>query len=279
MIEGIYEKVQEAGAYLTSRIATPPMVGIVLGSGLSGLRERVSEKLVIPNKEIPGFPVSTVAGHEGRLIFGRIGGLPLGVGDGRVHYYEGYPLAQVTLAIRVMARLGCKAVILTSAVGGIRSDLEPGTLVTITDHINFMGTNPLIGLGDSRLGERFVDLSYLYDRDLRETAHATAIELGIPLKDAVLAATSGPSYESPAEVRMLGQLGADIVGMSLVPEAIVARQCVLRVLGISCVTNRAAGLSEAPLNHKEVLEVTARAASQFQRLVEAVIGRLKPVLV
>lgn len=274
MSEELFSIVEKASTFITSKLKKLPEVGVVLGSGLYGLANRLRVDLLLPNSAIPGFPVSTVAGHKGRQLFGMLGERPVMLSDGRVHYYEGYPLTQVTLGMRIMAALGCKTVVLTSAVGGIRDDLDPGDLVIITDHINLQGNNPLIGMADSRFGERFVDVSNLYDRDLQEYVQSTAERLKIPIKKGVLTAMSGPSYETAAEVQMIRRLGGDIVGMSLVPEAIVAAQSSMKVIGISCVTNKATGCSNEALSHEEVLEVSNRVTENFQNLVEEVIRRL-----
>jgi len=274
MDNDLFNIVLHAGEFLKGKLKGQPEIGVVLGSGLGGLAGRVAVEAEFDAGSIPGFPRSTVAGHQGKLIFGTLAGKKVMLAAWRVHYYEGHPLSHVTLGIRLMAYLKCHTVILSNAVGGVRSDLVPGDLVTIQDHLNLMGTNPLIGPHDERLGTRFPDMTGAYSARLIALAHETADELSIQLKKGVLAATSGPSYETPAEISMMKMLGADLVGMSVVPEVIVARQCALEVLAISCVTNLAAGLAKGPLKHEEVLEVSARISVNFQQLVETIIQRL-----
>lgn len=274
MSTDLYNIVMNAGDFLKGHLTNQPEVGIVLGSGLGALVGRLDSDFSISTADIPGFPTSTVVGHKGKLIFGKLGGKHVVLSAGRVHYYEGYPLHQVTLAIRVMAYLSCKTVILTNAVGGISDILKPGDLVAISDHINMMGNNPLIGIHDDRLGPRFPDMTDIYSPDLISLAHSIAKELNISLKSGILVATSGPSYETPAEIKMMHCAGADVVGMSVVPEAIVARQSGLNILTISCVTNFAAGRSSSPLHHEEVLEESEKISEDFQTLIETIVDRL-----
>lgn len=246
--------------------------GIILGSGLGKFaQERLVEQLSIPYEDIPGFPRSTVEGHEGNFVFGKIGATRVLCMSGRFHFYEGYPMEQLILPIRVMAELGVKTLIVTNAAGGINPDFEAGTLMLITDHINFMGTNPLIGPNYKSLGTRFPDMSQAYDPGLIARAEFVARAHNIELRKGVYLATSGPSYETPAEIKAFRALGADAVGMSTVPEVIAARHAGIKVLGISCITNKAAGLSETPLSHREVTETANRVKEKFGLLLEKFI--------
>lgn len=251
-----------------------PEIAIVLGSGLGDLADEYCD-ISIPYADIPGFPVSTVAGHKGRLIFSKINGKKVMMMQGRFHFYEGHSMETVTYPIKVMKKLGIKTVILTNAAGGINVYFKPADLMLITDHINFMGTNPLIGANDDTLGERFPDMSEVYDRDLRELTKDCAKKVGFYLQEGVYMALTGPSYETPAEVNMLRFLGADAVGMSTVPEAIVANYCGMKVLGLSCICNSAAGIGNVGLSHEEVLEAADKAKSKFKKLVLAVIKEMK----
>ena len=248
-----------------------PEIGIVLGSGLGDLADEFCE-IAIPYSEIVGFPTSTVEGHKGQLVFATINGKKVVMMQGRFHFYEGYPMEAVTYPIKVMKRLGVQTLIVTNAAGGVNPAFRPSDLMLITDHINFMGTNPLIGKNDDNLGVRFPDMSEIYTKTLREKARACAKKLDIHLQEGVYAALTGPSYETPAEVKMLGILGAGAVGMSTAPEAIVASYCKMDVLGISCICNSAAGISEVSLTHKEVLEAADVAKSKFKNLVLEVIS-------
>jgi purine-nucleoside phosphorylase len=252
-----------------------PEAGIVLGSGLGGFADTLKDPRLLDTSSIPHWPVSTVAGHRGRLVLGEAGSRQVLVLQGRVHYYEGYSIQQVSFPVRVLGRLGLKRLILTNASGGIRTDLEPGDLMLITDHINFMGTNPLIGPDESAFGERFPDMSSVYDPEWIADAQILANEAGIPLKKGILAATSGPSYETPAEARMLRQIGADAVCMSTVPEAVTAAQMGIRVLGISCIANPASGLGAGKLSHEEVRRNVALSQERFTRLITGLLGRLE----
>lgn len=250
-----------------------PVAAIVLGSGLGGLAARLHAAAVIPYAEIPGFPAATVAGHAGQLLAGTLAGRPVVALAGRFHMYEGHDAALAAFPARVAHALGAPVLIVSNAAGGIRRSFAPGTLMLIEDHINLMFRNPLIGRvepGD----ERFPDMSDPYDPALRALARGVADARGIALEAGVYAALLGPSYETPAEVRMLARLGADAVGMSTVPEVLVARAIGLRVLGVSCITNPAAGLSETAITHAEVIETTARAAARFEALVEGVVAAL-----
>lgn len=269
------KKIAEAVGFLDLRLPEKPEIAILLGSGLGPLADRAERVFALEYWQIPHFPRATVAGHAGELVVARVGGAPVLFLRGRVHYYEGIPLAESTLPIRVVRRLGVRYLIVTNASGGIHPDMEPGDLVAIRDHLNLMGTNPLIGYLPVGEEPRFPDLSAAYPPELREIARQEAEGLGFPLKEGVYAAVSGPSYETPAEIRFLGGAGADLIGMSTVPDVIVATQVGFRNLVISCVSNRAAGITDRPLTHDEVLETTARAAEKFSALVERVAGRLE----
>jgi len=265
---------KQAARYIQDRIAVNPQIGLILGSGLGDLAEEIQEKVILPYEEIPGFPRSTVAGHKGRLIVGYLEGKPCLAMQGRFHYYEGYELEQVTLPVRVMKEVGITQLIVTNAAGGINPQFVPGDLMLITDHINLMGRNPLIGPNVEEQGPRFPDLSQAYSLRLRQKALAVAEQLGISLKQGVYIAVSGPSYETPAEIRMFRTMGADAVGMSTVPEVIVAAHCGLEVLGISCISNMASGILDKPLSHEEVMETAKRVKTTFARLVKGVIAVL-----
>jgi purine-nucleoside phosphorylase len=265
-----------AGAAALVRQRCPidrPACAIVLGSGLGGLTRRISDSTSVPYGEIPDFEEPSVEGHEGELIHGRLAGAEVLALSGRFHTYEGHSAQQAGFPVRVMAALGAPILILSNAAGGVRRTFGPGTLMAIADHINVAWKNPLIGPvvpGD----QRFPDMSEPYDRDLRSLLHATANRLGIPLQDGVYGWYHGPAYETPAEVRMLERFGVDAVGMSTVPEVIVARAIGMRVLGVSCITNSGAGLTPAKISHAEVMAATAAAADSFERLVEGVVGSL-----
>ncbi|MCX7750707.1 MAG: purine-nucleoside phosphorylase [Candidatus Bipolaricaulota bacterium] len=250
-----------------------PEVAVVLGSGLSGVFPLTRER-ALPFAAIPGFPTPTVPGHSGEVAVGEVGGREVLVQRGRIHLYEGHSLADVVLPVRAYARLGVRVLVLTNASGGIAHGLEAGDLVLLSDHINLLGDNPLRGPNLDPLGPRFPDMTEVYDRGLRRIAHQVAEELGLRLKEGVYLATLGPSYETPAEIRAFRALGADLVGMSTVPEAIAARHAGMRVLGISCVTNLAAGVSPAPLSHDEVIETSRRRAGDLGRLLSALVPRL-----
>jgi purine-nucleoside phosphorylase len=256
---------------IRARTRIEPVVGIVLGSGLGGLAEAVGEPVSIPYAEIPGFARSTVAGHAGRLVLGALEGVPCVVMQGRFHYYEGHKARDIVYPIRVMAALGVRRLLLTNAAGGISLSLKPGDLMVIDDHINLSGINPLIGPNDEGAGPRFPDLSNAYDADFRALIDEAARELCIPLHHGVYAMMSGPSFETPAEIRMLRTLGADAVGMSTVPEVIAANHCGLVTAAISCITNMAAGILPRPLTHSEVIETGELAREKFTLLLRGVI--------
>ncbi len=266
----------EAVAYLASRAgARRPRIGIVLGSGLGAFAEELSDRLEVPYAEIPNWPVSTAIGHAGRLVFGNLDNLEIVAMAGRVHLYEGYSPQQVTFGVRVLAKLGVSSMVFTNAAGGINLKLGRGGLLLISDHINLQGSNPLIGSNDDSLGPRFPDMSEAYSARYREIVKQAGRELGIELSEGVYAALMGPSYETPAEIRYLRTIGADVVGMSTVPEVIVANHMGVRVLGISCVTNMAAGILPQRINHAEVLETGAMVRDTLVRLLKTALPRLE----
>ena len=269
--KGYNVKLTEARSYLLEKVDVLPELGVILGSGLGAFADLVEEQVVIPYKDIPHFPISTVAGHAGQLVFGKVHGRKVVVMQGRFHYYEGYMMQEVTFPIRVMQVLGVTGLIVTNAAGGINSAFQAGDLVLIKDHLNLMGDNPLRGVNLSNLGPRFPDLSEAYNREWRQKALVLATELGINPQEGVYGAVSGPNYETPAEIRYLRTIGADMVGMSTVPEVIVANHGGMKVLGISCVTNMAAGISGQKLSHVEVMETAERVEKQFVHFVEALV--------
>jgi len=267
-------EMEELLSIIKRRTKYRPDIGIILGSGLGEFADDFEETNIIDTQELPGYPVSTVPGHRGRWVFGRIQKVEVLALQGRVHYYEGYPLHQVTLPVRLMHGIGIRTLIVTNASGGISSRLEPGDLMLIDDHVNLMGTSPLVGWIPTDEVNRFVDMGHAYSEDLNRLAEETALQLGIPLKRGVLGALTGPSYETPAEVRMQARLGCDAACMSTIPEVIVAKSLGMSVMGISCITNRAAGLSERPLNHEEVQQIAAKVAPKFRRLLSTLILRM-----
>jgi purine-nucleoside phosphorylase len=267
-----YERAEVAAQFIFGRTELRPKIALVLGSGLGPFADEFAKATKIPYAEIPHFPRSTAIGHAGQLVVGSVDGIAVAGMQGRVHLYEGYSVKEVAFPIRVFARMGVKAVILTNAAGGIK--FTQGRLVLITDHINLQGVNPLTGFNDERFGQRFPDMSTAYDKRFREMAVGQGNRLGIGIDEGVYAALAGPSYETPAEIRYLRTMGADLVGMSTVPEVIAARHSDIRVLGISCVTNAAAGILDQPLNHREVLETAARVKGDFVALLKAVLPRI-----
>jgi purine-nucleoside phosphorylase len=273
-----YDAEEVAARYILKRCSLRPRIGLVLGSGLGGFADEFNSPTRIPYTEIPGFPRSTAVGHAGTLVVGETAGIPLVAMQGRVHLYEGYSAQQVTFPMRVFARLGVRAVILTNAAGGISTGYSQGALVAIRDHINLQGTNPLVGPNDDRFGPRFPDMTDAYDGELRRIATEEAARTGIELHEGVYAAMLGPSYETPAEIRFLRTIGADLVGMSTVPEVIAARHMNLSVLAISCVTNMAAGISSGKINHDEVLETGERVRTKFLTLLRAILPRINTYL-
>jgi purine-nucleoside phosphorylase len=266
---------QAARNYLEQRVAMKPAVGIVLGSGLGAFASELDCPLEIPYSEIPGWPRSTAVGHAGKLVFGTLGGVNVAVLSGRSHLYEGYTPARVTFGIRVLRMLGAQSLVLTNAAGGINLSYSQGSLVLIADHINLQGLNPLVGANEDDLGPRFPDMSEAYSLAYRRTAQLAAREIGFELPEGVYVAMLGPSYETPAEIRFLRTIGADLVGMSTVPEAIVANHMGMKVLAISCVTNMAAGILPQKINHEEVLETGARVRGRLVELLKRTVPRLE----
>jgi len=251
-----------------------PVIGLTLGSGLNGFGDRIQCECIIPYRDIEGMPISTVAGHKGCYLFGTLDGVPIVAMQGRVHYYEGITSEEAVLPVRLMGLLGAGTIILTNACGGIREDLKPGSLMCITDHILYNVPSPLIGPNEDRLGVRFPDMSHVYDPELIRILHSAAEHSGVELKDGVYMQFSGPQYETPAEVRMARAVGADACGMSTAIEAIAASHMGLHVCGISCITNRAAGLSEVPLTHEEVSKAADRASAAFSSLVRQAVTEI-----
>jgi purine-nucleoside phosphorylase len=268
---GEFGRTQRAAKFVLSKTKLRPKIGLVLGSGLGAFADELSSATRIPYDKIPGFPRSTVEGHSGRLVVGKVGDVPVAVMQGRVHLYEGYSAKEVAFPMRVLWQMGVRAAILTNAAGAINLDYSQGALVIIRDHINLQGLNPLTGKNDERFGPRFPGMSQAYAKELRHLALKEAGRLGIAQHEGVYAALAGPSYETPAEIRYIKTIGADLVGMSTVPETIVARHMGMRVLGISCVTNMAAGILEGEINHAEVMETGERVKGQFIALLQSVI--------
>lgn len=272
--EILYERAEHAARFIRSRAAREVRAALVLGSGLGAFADEVGGAESIPYEEIPGFARPTVEGHAGRLVVGEVGGAGLAVMQGRFHFYEGYALEEVTFPIRVLGLLGVRTLVLTNAAGGLNNSFTEGALIVISDHLNLMGVNPLLGPNDPRFGTRFPDMTEVYDHEYQEVAVSEARAMGLELRRGIYAALTGPSYETPAEIRMLRLLGADAVGMSTVPEAIVARQQGMRVLGLSCITNMAAGVLDKPINHEEVIETGERVRETFAELLRRVIPKL-----
>lgn len=261
-----YERLQKCYECFKSKISFVPDIALILGSGLGDYADTIKQEAVLEYKDIEGFPVSTVAGHKGRFVFGYVGDVKVVVMQGRVHYYEGYSMEDVVLPVRLMKLMGAKVLFLTNASGGVNFDYSAGDLMLISDQI-CMAPSPLIGENLDELGPRFPDMSNIYDRDLRKTVRDTAASLGIKLQEGVYIQLTGPNYESPAEIRMVRTLGADAVGMSTACEAIAANHCGLKTVGISCVSNLACGMTDKPLSHAEVQETADKAAPLFRRLV------------
>ena len=270
----LYERAEHAARIIRSRISVEPRIAIVLGSGLGGFADDFDEAVAIPYEEIPGFVRSTAQGHAGRLVIGKVDGIPVLAMQGRVHYYEGYSLEEVTFAVRVFKLLDIKTLVLTNAAGGINVQLTQGALMVISDHLNLMGVNPLRGPNDERFGPRFPDMSAVYSPELQELVIEEAKAINVEVRRGIYGALSGPSYETPAEIHLLRTLGADAVGMSTVPEAIVARHMGIEVLGISCITNMAAGISDEPINHEEVMATGDRVRATFTELLQRAIGAI-----
>ena len=269
-----FDRVEEAAAAVRSRCGALPQIAIVLGSGLGDFADTLLDAVATPYEQLPHWPASKVIGHAGRLVVGSVRGKRIAALAGRAHFYEGHTLDTVAFATRVMVRLGVKQVILTNAAGGINTGFAQGALMVIDDHINFLGSNPLVGPNDERFGPRFPDMSEVYSRRLRGIADEAARAKGVPVSHGIYVAVHGPSYETPAEIRAFRALGADAVGMSTVPEAIAARHMGAEVLGISCITNMAAGVLPQPLDHNEVMETARRVRGSFIALLEGIIERL-----
>src|SRR6267142_2406984 len=279
MVEGmakldLYSRAEHAARTIQARTSEQARVAIVLGSGLGGFAEEFEDSVRIPYQEIPGFVTSTAQGHAGSLVIGKVEGVPVLAMQGRVHYYEGYSLEEVTFPIRTFKLLGLDTLILTNAAGGVDVQLSQGALMVISDHLNLMGVNPLRGPNDERFGPRFPDMSEVYSRELQELVIEESRTMGITIRRGVYAALAGPSYETPAEIHMVRAFGADAVGMSTVPEAIVARHMGMSVLGISCITNMAAGIGESPIDHAEVMETGQKVRETFTQLLRRVIAKL-----
>ncbi len=270
----LYERAEHAARTIRARWQEEARVALVLGSGLGAFADELEDATALAYDEVPGFARSTVEGHAGRLVLGKTAGTPIVVMQGRFHYYEGYDFEQVTFPVRTLGLLGVKSLVLTNAAGGINNTLAQGTLMLISDHLNLLGVSPLRGANDPRFGARFPDMSEVYDREYQEVAVHEAQELGVELRRGIYGALPGPSYETPAEVRMLRLLGADAVGMSTVPEALVARHMGLRVLGLSCITNMAAGVLDRPIDHAEVMETGERVRATFTGLLRRIIPKL-----
>jgi purine-nucleoside phosphorylase len=271
---GDFTRSQRAAKYILSKSRLRPKIAVVLGSGLGAFADDLTTPTRVPYEKIAGFPKPTVEGHAGRLVIGKVDEIPVAAMQGRVHFYEGYSVKDVVYPMRVLRQMGIQAAILTNAAGAINLNFSQGALVVIRDHLGLNGVNPLIGPNEDRFGPRFPDMSQAYCPKYRETAIAEGRKLGIDVKEGVYAGLSGPSFETPAEIRYLRTMGADMVGMSTVPEVIVARHTGIRVLGISCVTNMAAGILDQPISHAEVMETGARVRTQFVALLRSVIPRI-----
>lgn len=268
------QRISDAAQYIKARITEAPSIGLILGSGLGDFADGLENRVVIPFAEIPDFPQPTVEGHAGAFVIGSCQGKTVVALQGRIHYYEGHPQQVITIPVRVMALLGVKQIVLTNACGGVKLNFAPGDLMLISDHINYSGSNPLIGQNLDQFGPRFPDLSNVYTKELRTKIMKVAEKNGIALRQGVYVMYSGPNYETPAEIRMFRMMGADAVGMSTVPEAIVAAHCGMDVVGISCITNMAAGVLPQKLNHQEVVETAALVHDKFQKLLTLVIDLL-----
>ena len=269
----MYETAKQSAEYIQSKLKVTPEIGLILGSGLGVLADEIEDAVAIPYSEIPNFPVSTVHGHAGQLVIGQLSGKTVIAMQGRFHHYEGYTMDKVTFPVRVMKLLGVEKLIVTNAAGGVNKGFTPGDLMLITDHINMMG-NPLIGANDERFGPRFPDMSTAYDKEFQQMARKVAADLNIAIQEGVYLGLTGPTYETPAEIRMIRTLGGDAVGMSTVPEVIVANHSSMRVLGISCITNMAAGILDQPLNHEEVIETTEKVKNTFLLYVKELVKNL-----
>ena len=274
MSTNLSQAVSEAAEYLRARLPARPDLALVLGSGLGGLADQIEAPVYIPYGQIPHFPVSTAPGHAGRFVFGRLSGRMVLCMQGRFHYYEGHDMAAIALPVRVLKALGCRALVLTNAAGGVNWDFSVGDFMLITDHINFMGANPLRGENDDAIGPRFCDMTHVYTPEFQQTARQVAAQQGITLREGVYLGYMGPIFETPAEIRAFRTLGADAVGMSTVPEAIAASHCGLPVLGVSLITNMAAGMAGKRLSGDEVIEIANQRGPVFQDFIRTVVGAL-----
>ncbi|MCI9102234.1 MAG: purine-nucleoside phosphorylase [Lachnospiraceae bacterium] len=271
----VYEKLNQCYESMKNKLPFKPQVALILGSGLGNYAERFQEEGVIDYREIEGFPVSTVPGHKGRFIFAHVEGTPVVMMQGRVHYYEGYPMSDVVLPVRLMRKMGAKVLFLTNAAGGVNFDFAPGDFMLIRDQIASFVPSPLLGPNVEEWGARFPDMSHIYDEDLQEIIRSSASQMGLKLQEGVYLQLTGPAYESPAEIRMCRALGADAVGMSTACEAVAANHMGYKICGISCISNLASGMTQQPLSHKEVQETADRMAVQFEELVTRSIGKMK----
>ncbi|HXI31955.1 MAG TPA: purine-nucleoside phosphorylase [Vicinamibacterales bacterium] len=269
-----YDQVTEAADAIRAQVPATPQIGIVLGSGLGDFARSLTNAVTMPYGDLPHWPVSRVIGHDGTLVVGKTGGRTIAALAGRCHAYEGHDMATVTFAVRALGLIGVKTIILTNAAGGVNTGFSQGALMVIDDHINLMGANPLVGANEDRFGPRFPDMTEVYSPRLRAIADRAGKAINLLLPHGIYVGLLGPSYETPAEIRYLRTIGADAVGMSTVPEAIVARHMKMEVLGISCITNMAAGVLPQPLNHDEVMETARRIRGQFIALLEGIIGQL-----
>lgn len=270
----LMRRINEAKAYLADKIGFEPEIGLILGSGLGELGEEVENKIYVNYGDIPNFPVSTVAGHKGRFVLGTLMGKKVAVMQGRFHFYEGYKMQEVVFPVWVMKALGINKLIVTNAAGGINTVYTPGDLMIIKDHINYTNLNPLIGPNNEEFGPRFPDMSSAYSKDMIHIIKESAASLDLKLREGVYILLTGPSYETPAEIKALRILGADAVGMSTVPEVVTANHCGMAVAGISCITNMAAGILDQPLNHSEVMETAEKVKVSFSKLIKTVVGKL-----
>lgn len=273
-MENLVAKIKESTEFIANQITIKPEIGLILGSGLGVLADEIENPIKFSYHDIPNFPVSTIEGHKGQLVIGTLEGKKVIAMQGRFHYYEGYSQQEVAFPVRVMKALGVEKLIVTNAAGGINTSFVPGDLMLISDHINFMFDNPLMGHNHEELGVRFPDMSQAYSRELIKKAEKVAIELDIEIKKGVYSALTGPAYETPAEIKMLRVLGGDAVGMSTAPEVIAANHASIKVLGISCITNMAAGILPQPLSHKEVIETTNLVQSKFLSLVKGIVKEI-----
>lgn len=270
----LLDRINEAKDYIVYKSGFAPEIALILGSGLGDMAEEAEDKIVIDYKDIPNFPVSTVQGHKGRLVFGTIRGRKVVFMQGRFHYYEGYGMEEVVFPVWVFKALGVKKLVVTNAAGGVNTDFRPGDLMLIKDHINYTNNNPLIGPNIEKFGPRFPDMSEAYSRELQEIVKACASKNGITMREGTYIFLTGPSYETPAEIKAFRIIGADAVGMSTVPEVVAANHCGIKPVGISCITNMAAGILDQPLNHREVMETADRVKESFTKLITSVIENI-----